>query len=286
MSDEITYFVPTRGRTHRDLSALKHLDAAGLRPETVILCSAAEVLHYSRAGWRVLPESIKNRGIGDARAQMLEECETSLMLMIDDDVSFAVRDGFDSTDPGLRVPAWLRKELRDRVLELFKDKPVVGVGSRLFFQSRPFLTENKQTGWAWGYRVADVRPTLRRIYGRLQLLEDVDWCLTLLEDGIPNVISNYLLASSSKVGQRPEDGGCAIYRTPEMVADQVTKFQRYHPHTVKVVAPRRGNLGEATQYRQRILWSRALGAGVECQNEECGVCHVCQKPHLTSRHEE
>ena len=264
-SREITYYVPTRGRTSRRPIALEELRTAGLLGNTVLVCPMMELAHWddwARQNNEPLtvveePESVRN--IGDCRAFMLEHCRTRYFFMIDDDVSFSHRYENGTTTPSNMNPLRLRKHLHDEVLDMFQVYPVVGIGSRMFCQDRPFLVEDKQTGWAWGYDVWKVKRDLRECFGRLVIHEDTDWCLTLLGKGHHNVILSYIVASARSVANSPEEGGCGIYRTPELVREQTAKFVALHPGVVTMREPRPG-LPETTQYRHRVAWRKAFGA--------------------------
>ena len=259
MSD-ITYWVPTWGRARQRADTLLHLEAAGLLEQTVVVCAPGEARVY-RDVFPSLRQTYEQpsdiHGIGQVRAWMFNICQSRYFFMMDDDVSFALRFSDGSLRSGLLFPVLLRHELHDRILELFRSYDTVGIGFRMFCQDRAYLTENKQTGWAWGYDRLKVAEDLRPCFGRLTLHEDTDWCLTLLGTGHRNVVSSYVVSQARQVSLDPTDGGCAVYRTPALVEEQTAKFLALHPGVVEPRVPRVG-LPASTQYRHTVHWKRAF----------------------------
>lgn len=261
--EDITYYVPTMGRTDQIPVTLNQLKLASLLDKTVIFCPQKEVnfwLQEFPKVRKVVSQPLSVNGIGQVRAHMLRDCGTRYFFMIDDDIKFANRypDGrLEAIRPSSQeYRERFRFYLYDHVLSTFARYDTVGIGHRMFCQDREDEVENKQTGWAWGYDLERVMPDLAPALDRLTLHEDTDWCLTLLESGHKNVIQSYIVSQGRRVSLDPTDGGCAVYRTPELVKEQTEKFIALHPNTVTPREPREG-LAETTQYRHTVHWKRA-----------------------------
>lgn len=85
------------------------------------------------------------------------------------------------------------------------------------------------------------------------LRQDFHTTLSLLEIGYPNIIDHEFM--SGQTDGKP--GGCQVYRTPEMLAEQAELLRSLHPDFVKIVEKeRKGGFGISTDVR--IQWVKAF----------------------------
>lgn len=89
------------------------------------------------------------------------------------------------------------------------------------------------------------------------LRQDFHMTLSLLELGYSNVIDAEFMTGQSD----GKPGGCQVYRTPEMLAQQAHLLAELHPGFVKVVEKeRKGGFGVSTDVR--ISWAKAFRSRV------------------------
>jgi hypothetical protein len=87
------------------------------------------------------------------------------------------------------------------------------------------------------------------------LRQDFHTTLTLLERGYPNVIDHEFM--SGQTDGKP--GGCEVYRTKEMLAEQAEVLRSLHPDFVTIVEKeRKGGFGVSTDVR--IQWVKSFNS--------------------------
>ena len=115
----MTYYVPTRGRTHLPPATLGQLRAAGILASTVIVCPVNEVVAWSQqfpdATVQSQPSWVSN--IGQCRTWIFQSCPTRYLFWFDDDLSLSAPAGQRAN------PAWLRDILTRHVPDLFHRYP-------------------------------------------------------------------------------------------------------------------------------------------------------------------
>lgn len=256
---EITYYVPTRGKLGKRATTLATLREVDLLRHTIVCCPPQEqqawMTRFPELKDVVCPDDTVTN-INQKRRWMLLHCQTPLFFMLDDDLTLQHQEN-GMFYPGLHNLERLRYYLLDNLIRHFDTYDTVGIGSRPFSHNRPLEAENRQTGWAWGYRVASVLDDLRPAFDRLILHGDVDWCLTLLETGHRNIVDSNIVASARRPSVSKEDGGCGIYRTPELVRQQGELYRSLHPD---VVFPRTDakEIGELSQHGYVVRWKKAF----------------------------
>lgn len=88
---------------------------------------------------------------------------------------------------------------------------------------------------------------------QVMLRQDFHTTLSLLELGYPNLIDHEFMSGQ----QDGTPGGCQVYRTPEMLAEQAHLLASLHPGLVKVIEKtRKGGFGTSTDVR--ISWQKAF----------------------------
>lgn len=231
--------IPTRGRRDRQLT-LTNLTPA-LRKETVLVCPKREKAHLE-AMWgtrvcSVVDQPDENMTISQKRkwiiGEMIDEGDVDKIVMLDDDLRFAVR----RTD----VPKLFRKatpEDMDRAFGELEDKlspsvPHAGFGVRQLSIEPAALRggwqDNRRMIYTLGYYLPIVAK--EATFGRIETREDMDVELQLLEKGYPCSV-NVSFVTDQKWGDR---GGCDGQRTVKGSNDDAEKLARLHPGHVRVV---------------------------------------------------
>lgn len=108
---------------------------------------------------------------------------------------------------------------------------------------------------------ADVIKKYRLKFGDMILMQDFHMTLSLIERGHPNWIT-YKYSCGQKVTATIV-GGCAAYRTQELMFEQSTRLAQLHAPFVRLIkkAPKTWNMGEFQDVR--VSWKKALGSKVQ-----------------------
>jgi hypothetical protein len=99
-------------------------------------------------------------------------------------------------------------------------------------------------------------------FDRVPCKQDFDMTLQLLRKGLPNAVI-YEFAQD-QVRQSNAPGGCANYRTEEMVEEAARELQRLHPKFVKLVEKTNNNwkgFEKESRLEVKIAWKQAAAAG-------------------------
>ena len=263
---ELSYYVPTRGRVHWEkLPTLEDIKAARLLHMVTIVCPKEEV-----AIWQIRypdvkdvlgrPDSVKN--LSQCRAWMVETCPTRYIFLLDDDVTFRVQYEEDRrTARVLKDIPRFKWGLTHHVMDLFQEYPHVGFGGYYFCHRRPMLKEIGWAGYTWGYDRDVVGELVAPALRRLPLYSDSEQCLTILRAGFKNVVTGYVVVSARKPALTPQDGGCGVYRTPELVEEARQGLIAVHGDFI-----RERPLSKYQRNPQGTLyfdWKRAYESGVK-----------------------
>lgn len=237
-------------------------------PETTIVCYVVppdEAGDYRRvlAPWsNAVVLSCPERGIAATRRWIGEWCRDAgvdRFLMLDDDIRFLVRRGWDTwrlrgTKPH-EVVAML-----DLVDHLLGDHGHVGIsareGNNRLGEGEPtsVVAENTRTLRALAYRTDDF---LSVEHGRVEVMEDFDVNLQLLRRGIPNCNIGYW-AQGQKMTNAP--GGCSLYRSHEVHERSAHRLAELHPGLVRLRQKenKTDREGFGTRTEVTISWKRAF----------------------------
>ena len=270
----LSIYVPTRGRLHREnLVTLEQFRVANMQEWVTLVCPLEEVTPwFDRYGdFKILPEPYHIGNIGAKRAWMFDHCQTRYFFMVDDDISFAHQYHDPETNQRATSavnsdPSRFRYFMTEHLLELFYKYDSVGIGSRLFCNTRPMVMENRKLGWAWGLdkQAKNMRKHLKPVFDRqITMYDDIDWNLTLLEYGHRNIISSYIIAQAGKEAEVPDDGGIGLYRTSESVIEDGNRFMAAHPGVVtesKRYTDFKNRTSNSLSGRFIIHWTRAFEA--------------------------
>ena len=229
-------YIPTRGRVgwNKQLTLRKFLDLSSHKP--ILVCPPDEVRSHRDYYVRVV--GCPGINIGQTRQHILETSGSDIVVMADDDMTFAYRPNPElpklkvcpSLDPMLRL-------IRDCV-----DKGYVhgGIGPR---QGNGLL--KKQTIYDTQGCYQDVgRVNNFHYFDRVRFLstgvkfddwevmEDFYVTLRLLQLGLPNrIIQNYVWDQ----GTSGASGGCSIYRTLDRHNAAAAKLAEHFPNIVRLV---------------------------------------------------
>ena len=224
-------YIPTYKRLDRQPTA-EFLRAAGMYFALVVRPEEAEQAAEMGYMIRVLPDHVQN--IGQTRQWIMDNAEDDAVIMMDDDLVFAVR-GKREDNPLYLSPAthedviemaeWMYESLTDRF-------SLVGISAREGNNRKPEPTEqNTRMMRCWGIHV----PTFKKVgasFESMPCMEDFDVFLTFITNGYPNVVSNTW--TTNQAGSNT-DGGCSTYRTLEVQAAAAEALAAKYPGIVKAV---------------------------------------------------
>lgn len=100
-------------------------------------------------------------------------------------------------------------------------------------------------------------------FDRLRTKQDFDLTLQVLRLGFPNIVT-YNFAQDQ--GGSQAAGGCATYRTPQMMAEDAENLRALHPEFVKVVTKAtKGAWGGGDRVDVTIAWKKAYRSATDLQ---------------------
>jgi len=263
--------IPTRGRTHRQLT-LQSLPRE-LRKRTTLVCPKREASGlyrlYKDAGVDVVVEPYPDMKIAQMREWVVQtwfSCGYDKIIMLDDDLRFYTRKSVDD---------WHLDEIwGDELMpefERIEDKlsaavPHVGFGVR---QGNDKLEE---VGWqspgrmchTLAYHLPIVAKEASFVFGGLEIREDFCFSLQLLLKGYPNAVWTETVVNQRKsptYACTPHNsaGGCSVYRTLAMSNAEAWKFKALFPGFVSVRKPNYKR--SVPRLEVTVQWKKALRDG-------------------------
>lgn len=258
-------YIPTRGRVNNQLT-LENLPPE-LYVQAILVCPSNEVGRmkqvHPHANVLAQPDDIKF--ITDKRKWLVETCPEDKMVMLDDDLRFAVRR---EDDPGL-----FRKATNEDILQAFReleetlseDYPHAGFAAR----GMSIGDSARQGGWQTAkrmmYTLGFYLPIARywAEWGRIRIREDFDITLQLLSMGFPNKV-NFSFVSDQKAftpggGDRPEE------RTVDISNEAAKQLQELHPEYVTL--SEKTFVNSPSRIEVVIQWQKALKDGLAFRTE-------------------
>jgi hypothetical protein len=255
-------YIPTFGRADKQ-ETYKNLPLS-LRKDAVLVVYGSEADLYGDMPILVVPPTVK--GIAQKRQWLLDnhsvKKDGEAIVMLDDDVGFAVRKTDDSMH--------FRKPTDKDIVKLFGKMEMllrggyaqVGVvpregGHNMHTPSG--IIECTRVMRVSGYNVATLRSHDVR-FDRVVFMEDFDVTLQLLRLGIKNaVLSGYCQGQ----GDSNVVGGCHSYRGIEEHNAAATRLHELHPDYVKVVEKEtKGSWGGKKRLDVVVSWQKAYSDGV------------------------
>lgn len=260
MKDRLMIYVPTRGRTHAPIT-LQNLPGPMLRHTTVVCDTKQEAKFYNeefpelyRVRWKPFPH------IAAKRAWIFQTTTFSKIIMIDDDLSFAIRGAkgklvsLNSDNDLIFNGVW---EILEEKMENYRHGGI----------SQRFMNQHKKGSWEYNAKAHHAMfyhvPTVKKHckLGQTDRFEDLDYTLQLLRAGFENAIYNDMTVTEPKGFNAP--GGVSLYRTAAKIDTGLQRLAKLHPGIVTIV-PREDNDGDTAfkgNYRPIIRWKKAIAEG-------------------------
>jgi hypothetical protein len=281
-------YIPTRGRVGEDRQiTLKQFKLRSTHTP-ILVCPDDEVMAHRTYHSKVWGCPLN--GIGNKRQFILENACDDVVVMIDDDMKFFYRPVLKETTL-LPIGSKLDDMLCDivRMVYLYGYKHG-GIGPRQGNNSKAKLWNSKTGEWEPKYhdktfrngfidhnhlvmrntRVNGVHFYHRQTaldarvnFGKLPLMEDFYVTLQLLTLGYPNITLHDYVWNQP---QSSMEGGCSLYRTPELQAQAAEMLKAEFPEYVSVITKRsRSWGGEGMQERKdvRVNWLKAYRSSME-----------------------
>lgn len=205
----------------------------------------------------VLPPHIKT--LPATRQWLLENCSEQYILMMDDDLRFNVRR--PETGAGkLYTPT------EEELLQMFAVievgvvmYPMFGISQREGNHREEL--ELKEVCRSTGMFAIDRKYGLDKglRFDRTKTKEDMDYCLQLLTSGAKNAVS---FKWTREAGMSQAPGGCATYRTHEMMTEDANHFASLWPGLVTVREKKtKGSWGGGVRTDVMVYWKKAFSKG-------------------------
>lgn len=203
----------------------------------------------------IRPEYIK--GIAQKRAWIIGNILEDKIVMMDDDLSFEVRDGQGSTRAA--EPSDLGHWLDELSFKL-DSYAHAGFSVRRHNDKLPKgWFENNRMQCVLGYRPEIMRKHCE--LGRVETREDFDYTLQLLKKGFPNAICAEILFSQ-KINA---PGGISTYRTVESSNAEALQLAALHPGIVNAVERQYKTQKSEFGTRTEVIcyWKKAYQEGLK-----------------------
>jgi hypothetical protein len=251
-------YIPTKGRLSKQLT-LSNLPRT-LRERTTIVCPENEAIWHKRS-WmtsEVMVQPDPKMGISEKRKWIVDTTDHEKIVMLDDDLRFAVRRDDDNGKFRSAKDEDVIKAFAELEAILDAEIPHAGFAAR----GGGIGEAAKQGGWqqakrqmyVLGYHVPTVRE--HAVFGRLSTHEDMDVTLQLLTKGFPNMI-NFTFVVDQKFGN---PGGCTEERTVSINNDDSLELARLHPGFVR--ATQKDYAGSTPRVEVVCSWVKALEHGL------------------------
>lgn len=251
-------YIPTRGRVKNQLT-LENLPPE-LYVEAILVCPPSEVnrMRQNHEHAQILAQPEEKMLIHHKRRWIMDQCPEDKMVMLDDDLRFAVRRDddpgkFRKAEPKDIIQAF--KELEDILSE---DVPHAGFAVRGMgigdAAREGGWQEAKRMVYSLGYYLPIVKYWAEM--GRIQTHEDIDVTMQLLSMGFPNRV-NHSFVTDQKFGN---EGGCTNERTIEINNADCIRLTELHPDYITVTE--KVYLNSPTRLEVRCAWQKALKDGL------------------------
>lgn len=189
-------------------------------------------------------------------AQARKRKDDKKVLMLDDDLSFAVRRKDDPTKFKNAAPADIQRMLTaiDKALDKYAH---VGLCSREGGNRVTTNQEATRMSRVLAYNFATVPADVQ--FDRVLLPEDFDVTLQMLYRGLPNLV---LAGWCHNQPGSNTAGGCSEYRTIAVHNEAMQHFGTLHPQVVKIVEKQtKTSWGGQARLDAHVQWKKALAMG-------------------------
>lgn len=256
--------IPTKGRISNQLT-YENLPLE-LRKRTVFVCPQSEGfwLEQKYPSAQVMRQPDPDMRIGDKRKWIMDTTDEEKIVMLDDDLRFAVRR---DDDPGL-----FRKAESSDVLKAFYEleeilSPEVahagfsvrGSGIGTSAKKGGWQISGKRMQYSLGYHVPTVNANAS--FGRLNSREDMDVTLQLLTKGYPNAV-NFTFVTDQKFGN---PGGCTAERVIALADADALALVAFFPQFVSAV--QKSYKDSPNRLEVVCQWQQALDYGYKQRGE-------------------
>lgn len=201
----------------------------------------------------VLPDNIKD--LPSTRQWLIDNVKSRYLIIMDDDLSFFHRKNDDPRKLYKNDDFETGEMINDMIHELECGTAMVGISAREGNNREPLAL--KYVGRSmriFGLDLHTVREVGAR-FDRTKTKEDMDMTLQLLRAGYKNAIF-YQYANDHVSSNAP--GGCALYRTLEVMKEDAHVMAALHPGFVKVVEKTtKTSWGGATRTDVVVQWKKA-----------------------------
>ena len=249
-------YIPTmqRPRLQYTLSELKDESPY---PITLVI-PEQELQDYTGAHSSLMTVPADVRGIAATRQFIMEQAEDEHVLMMDDDLTFAVRRNDDPT----RFRPWMKGEMRGMLMAV---ETMMGLYAHVGIATReggnrntaPLMTCSSAPRVIGYQRSIFFKEEVD--FRNSTVMDDFEATLHLLTRGYANGILNTFVQNQKGSGTA---GGASTYRTMQMHAAAAAKLQSRYPAFVKTVQKTTKTAwGGATRTDVIIQWKKALEYG-------------------------
>lgn len=255
MSD-ITFVINTLGRVNKQIT-LKNLPKE-VRDIVFLSVQEQEKDLYGDQRLIVLPPHIKD--LPATRQWLIDNVSTRYLVIMDDDLSFFTRRD--------NIHTKLHKVEPDEISAMFKmienklyEYPMVGISSRE--GNNHVVNNEKEVGRSMRIFGLDLQVVklINARFDRTKTKEDMDMTLQILRAGYCNLVS-YKWANDHVSSNAP--GGCALYRTLELMKSDAEILKKLHPEFVTVVEKTtKTSWGGCLRTDVRIQWKKAYNSSTK-----------------------
>jgi len=239
-----------------------------LKPNTFIVVDSKDYKAYRKKYGAKNVLECPEKGISKTRQWIINKCIYPYALMLDDDISFHIRN------KELKLRRCNKKEFIDLVLLLqgWLNKGLIHVGiSQRFGNNRipKDYREITRMNNAYAYNCKEMRilkkkhgigfDTLEEKYGKQLVMEDFFVTLSLLRLGYKNRVTYKYAWNQNMSGA---EGGCSLYRTAKMQEESAKILQKEFPRVVKAVKKKSSVIWKGIDTNVRadvvIQWRKAF----------------------------
>lgn len=251
--------IPTRGRVSNQLT-YSNLPPE-LKKRVIFVCPQNERLwlseRYPQATVRVQPDPMMR--ISAKRKWIVDQCQEEKIVMLDDDLRFAVRR---DDNPGL-FRAAEHKDISRAFFEmeeiLSEDVPHASFAARggsigTLARQGDWQVSGKRAMYVLGFFLPTVRQHAE--FGRVLTHEDIDVTLQLLSAGYPNAV-NFTVVVDQKLGS---PGGCDIERNINESNEDVMRLAELHKEFITV--SKKSYKNSPDRLEVVCQWMKCLNAGM------------------------
>lgn len=253
-------YIPTYKRTSEQLT-YKGLPE-DWKDRAVLVCPKEDenALKFYNKNAHIIVQPDGLATIAAKRAWIIANCVDDKMVMMDDDLVFAMRKPGKEDDGKL-----VRCERNCKRLSGFLGELDDYLDNYAHAAISPRQGNNRmENGWhetkraiyAWGFNTKIAQEELQ--LGRIQCREDMDYTLQLLRKGYNNIVG-YECAVDQKKFDAP--GGCKEERSMELSNEEAEKLAKLHEGYVKVVE--KDYKSSVPRKEVIVQWKRAYNDALE-----------------------